>query len=44
MPNMNAQSVTVKKKKVSANVQKKVNGQGQGHTFKIYVTIGKALS
>ena len=30
--------------KVMANVQKKVKGHGQGHTFKIYGTIRKALS
>ena len=31
-------------KKVMANVQKYVKCHGQGHTFKIYVMIGKALS
>ena len=31
-------------KKAMANVQKQVKGHSQGHTFKIYVIIGKALS
>ena len=31
-------------KKVMANVEKKVKGQGQGHMSKIYGTTGKVLS
>ena len=42
MPNMNTQSLKVKT--VMVNVQKWVKGHGQGLEFKIYVTIGKALS
>ena len=41
MPNMNAQFIN--SKKVMANVQKKVKGYGQGHTFKTNGRIGNAL-
>ena len=40
MPNMNALSLTVRK--VTANVQNQV--KGQGHMLKIHGYVGKALS
>ena len=40
MPNIKAQSLTVRK----ANVQNRVKGHGEDHTFTIYGTVGKALS